>query len=435
MSDSKANYVFNNHELFSIICNYLTLADCVQIARSSRLAFSFAAPRIWNTLKSVQPLLMLLSPKVKGHGEITVTLPSLSSRTFERFDLYGPFVRNLTISKQWNEPATFVLRGWPTLVQRVQLGALLPNLLELGFSGEFGSSDEVLLWMSSFISPSLRTLDTRTPNRAVPFPDAVTALATLAQKCLELQTLGHNFKLRDADSALSDRGAILQMVSLPVACNHLQSFQYLSCLRVLGSFINPESLVAISHLPRLRTLGINQLLDPNDDLPHILKSTRLCSSSFPALSELDVSFHTLDDVLAIWETERLVQNLDTICLKRSLKRSSIFQEDRLAFTLLAICKHSPCTKRLTLESAHLKDPPSDPTDSAWAYLTQLPLSHLKLVGLDNTYTSVLPPVLPELLALDLPDQWLKPDDLIHLSRFPKLEKLSTNLEYLDPISQ
>ncbi|KAG8708385.1 hypothetical protein FRC08_018923 [Ceratobasidium sp. 394] len=385
---------------------------------------------------------MLLSPEtLLGYGDITITLPSLSPQTFERFDLYGPFVRSLTISKRWknreNRSSAFTLQGWPTLVQRVQLGTLLPNLLELNFFGEFGSSDEILLWMSSFVSPSLRTLDIRTPDRIVPLPDAVAALATLAQKCPELRILGHNFKLRDATSASSDRGAVLQMMLLPTACNHLQSFQRLSCLWILGNFVNSESLVAISQLPHLRTLGIDQILDRNSDLPRILKSTRLSNNSFPALSELCISFNSPDDILAIWETEQLVQNLGEVHLKRTLgtaNRFSIPQEDVLARILSTICKRSPHTKRLTLEGASLKNPRSSSPESTWAYLTQLPLSYLKLVGLGNPFISVLP-VLPELLALDLLNQRLQSNDLIHLSRFPKLEKLSANLAHLGPLPE
>ncbi|KAG8736877.1 hypothetical protein FRC10_008790 [Ceratobasidium sp. 414] len=438
MSDSKANRVFNNHELLGTICTYLTQRDCIQIACSSRLAFGLAAPRIWKTLKSVQPLLMLLSPKVEKKGtDIIITLLPSTPSTFERFDLYSPFVRSLTISKQWAKRRTtypIMMRGWPILAQRVQLGALLPNLLELKFSGQFGSSDEVILWMSSFVSPSLQTLDIRTPGQAsiIPLPDAITALAILAQKCPELQILGHNFKLRDATSASSDRGAILQMVSLPVACDHLRSFQHLSRLWILGNFINPESLVTISQLAHLRTLGIDQTLDRNGDLPHILKSTRLCNNSFPALSELDISFDLLDDFLAIWGTKGLAQNIGKIHLKHH--GSYIFQENTLVQILSTICERSPRTKRLTLEDTSSNGLPSNSADSVWSRLAQLPLSHLKLVGLEEQVIEDLP-ALPELVALDLPDQWLELTDLMHLSRFPKLEKLSTNICYLRSIPE
>jgi hypothetical protein len=62
MTETNATRVFSTPELLDIICDYTQHADCTQLVRTSRLAFNLAAPRIWKTLDTIQPLLMLLDP-------------------------------------------------------------------------------------------------------------------------------------------------------------------------------------------------------------------------------------------------------------------------------------------------------------------------------------------------------------------------------------
>jgi hypothetical protein len=96
---------------------------------------------------------------------------------------------------------------------------------------------------------------------------------------------------------------------------HLQCLQYLSNLVIRGSFVNSNSLVAISRLPHLVNLQINQMSDRNKDLPRVLDAAQLSDESFPALLDLRLQSCVLDDVMAVWDKAPLVRSLTSFFLK------------------------------------------------------------------------------------------------------------------------
>jgi hypothetical protein len=56
--------VLRTPELLNVICNHSQNADLIRLARTFGLGFAVAAPKIWKSLESVQPLLMLFAPIV-----------------------------------------------------------------------------------------------------------------------------------------------------------------------------------------------------------------------------------------------------------------------------------------------------------------------------------------------------------------------------------
>jgi hypothetical protein len=69
--------VFHTPELLITICDHSQNRDRIRLARTFRLGFDIAAPQIWKSLESVQPLLMLLAPTVTP-GKSSVIIVGLN---------------------------------------------------------------------------------------------------------------------------------------------------------------------------------------------------------------------------------------------------------------------------------------------------------------------------------------------------------------------
>ncbi|KAG9126044.1 hypothetical protein FRC07_005131 [Ceratobasidium sp. 392] len=307
MPNVSSNRAFNNPELLGIICDHAENTARTLLARTSRLMFGIAAPRIWKSLDSVQPLLMLLSPTVARVSAPTkhlqITLPPYSPEAFVRFDLYSSSVRYLAVSKVWSRdrstPLEFRLSSWETLAQRAQNAPLLLNLLELGFPKQSKFNKDILLWLSVLLPPTLQNLDIHTDHLNEPI--AATTLALLAHKCSGLKSLGFDLRLSSTPVGSADPSEetiLTQLVHSPIALGHLQSLKTLACLSVHGHFINTESFTVISRLPNLRDLRITSISSGSSKFVEVLKSTRLSDDSFPAITTLRVASHRLDTFLA-----------------------------------------------------------------------------------------------------------------------------------------
>ncbi|KAG8723248.1 hypothetical protein FRC09_004133 [Ceratobasidium sp. 395] len=495
MLDTNATRVFNNSALLDMICGHLCRRDLLRLLRTSRPAFNSAAPRIWKTLDSVGPLLMLLSPKVelKGpeeivedddeedddesdeendeesdeeseeeddeedgadgddqHGEhndqrkvekevMNVTLPEYGPHTFERFNRYNLFVQNLSIiSNKWNlgkvPPTKFRLLSWSTLSSQARHTPLLPNLHDLSVHGGFSDGDEATFWLSTFISHSLRTLNFY-PDYGNSIPSyhyTTTILGLLTQKCSQLQKLSHKLSITAAEYGheFIEKAAASQLVLTPLACGHLQSLQHLAQLMISGNFIDSETLVVLSRLPKLEKLTINQAAQPNKHLPQAFKDAQLSEGSFPALEHLRIRSHVLDDFLAAWNPSPLVSGLNEISLKyESTKKNQvrpIYEDTILRPLLRGISTSSPDIEYLTLISTRMGHPLStDLGSSPWTCIEHLPLRYLELVNFNVDAASLknVQQVWHKLITLSIPDQLLALEHLVHLGRLPKLKKL------------
>jgi hypothetical protein len=322
---------------------------------------------------------------------------------------------------------------------------LLPNLLDLSFRGKFEPDEGIMIWLSVFTPPSLQTLDLRLgkdPN-TLSLSNASSIMALLVQKCPKLQNLTHALSLTPSQDSKNDphESAMSQIALLPMICRHLLGLHHLSCLAIRGSFINSESLVAISQLPHLATLRIRQISDRNKDLPRILKTTQLPDKSFLALRDLRLQSFVLEDLLAVWDQVQLVRGLTYASLRCEphvgQEGDSIFQDVAARALLPLICKRSPRIGHILMRGGPMNEPLSiDAINSAWADMACLPLHSIDLHNFecDELFMRGVPHIWPGLTNLSMPNHWLSLEDLAHLSRLPKLQNLSANLADLtEPI--
>ncbi|KAG8709396.1 hypothetical protein FRC09_000692, partial [Ceratobasidium sp. 395] len=388
--------VLHNFTLLSTICSYSETKDILCIMRTSRLAFSITASRIWRSLEGVEPLLMLLSPILEFDDEEDSLLVKLPGRPtspdtdFTRFKSYNTLVQELVITYEWNfggrHANRFRLQYWSGLFPEAQCVPLLPNLCGLTIAEGFpDDADEVVFWLSALISPSLSTLNIY-PTLA--FHNTATALGLLAQNALQLRKLKHKFNILSSkyDHTSINRSVASQLVLSPLACGQLRNSQNLVCLQVQGYFVSDKILSALSCLPRLQQLAIDNIWNPiNRRLTRTFQNACLPEDSFPAIQQLQLDSQVLDDFMALWSIVPLVSGLKTITLKSVVVAPGtlkpIFSEDVLANLLPCISNFSPHTERLTLDSAILLDDKPAAiglNSSSWAHIAQLPLSHLKL---------------------------------------------------------
>ncbi|KAG8702328.1 hypothetical protein FRC09_004799, partial [Ceratobasidium sp. 395] len=468
LPDANATRILGDSTLLNLICDYSDLNDILRLLRTSRPAFTATAPRVWKTLNSVEPLLMLLTPNVEikelevaddddndddddrenqaAQEEqrktvekiLNVSLPALGPNTYERFDCYKAFVRTLSISNKWNlgkAPLTeFRLLSWSTLSHQAQREPLLPNLRELSIRGKFVDGNEVTLWLSTFITPSLRSLNLCSAygDFNLSYHDTAIVLGLLAQKCTQLQKFAHRLSVISAgyEHDFIERIAASQLVLSPLACGHLQNSQHLTRLAIRGQFINSETLIALSCLPQLEHFIINQHAQPNKHLAQTFRGAQLLKGSFPALRQLQICSNTLDDFQAAWNVAPLVLNLTNIYLDyMSTKKKQVgcvYEETVLHPLLLCISTSSPHTEALTLRGTRPNHPLlMDPENSAWTQIERLPLRHLKLINFEVDAASLknAPQIWSKITMLEVPDQLLTLQHLVNLSHLPKLKKL------------
>ncbi|KAG8723243.1 hypothetical protein FRC09_004128 [Ceratobasidium sp. 395] len=436
MSDISASRMFYTPELLGIICDCCPLGDLARLVSTSEYAFKVTAPRIWNDLGSVRPLLSLLDPVItvkEDPNEANVALPVYSVEAFARFDLYCPLVRSLHISDSWkkDELAVFGLSvsSWECLGNRV---SPLPNLQRLTLSKSYGSDEEILLWLSNFVSPGLQDL-TIFSNYGL----SQLALDFLQHRCPGLKRL----------VIPSDFSASLttQTANSPVALRRLRGLQCLTLLRVHSCFIDSESLIIVSSLPKLERFYIINNLPYHNGVLEILRFTPLPDDSFAVL----VTFHVISECLDIMMSDfpgDLPKERPIIVTVRYLpKRGHTLlapQAPALDYLTFAIAKFKPRLWPMYLSQMPLdwEQPPRTIfEDTNWEYMRRFHLIRLGILNSspDPLFMRASFPVLPTLNHLDMPDQFLTLSQLAYVSQqMPFLFVLRSNLaNILDEVPQ
>ncbi|KAG9083547.1 hypothetical protein FS749_005945 [Ceratobasidium sp. UAMH 11750] len=392
---------------------------------------------------------MLLAPTIIWHEEeenvANVMLPAFGPQTFARFEIYNAFVQKLIISNKWSlgkqSLTTVQLRSWSTLSYRVRRAPLLPNLHDLTIRGKFFDGEEVVIWLSTFASSSLKTLDfcSSSLGTVLTHHHTATILGLLTQKCPQLQKLVHRLRIipYDHKHEFIEQSTVSQFVLSPLACGHLHNSRHLTFLSIKGQFINSEIFLALSCLPKLQIFSIEQVLNRNVNLPGIFNDAQLPEGSFPALQELQLLFRELDDFQAAWNAAPLVSGLATIYLgyiAAADATSSIYEDGILHSLLQRISASSSHANKLTLSSSFFREPPPiDLENSPWAHVRHLPLTHLKLRGfrVDAASLKNAQQVWPSLLVLEMPFQLLTLEHLARLSWLPQLRELhAAGFEYV-----
>ncbi|KAG8764457.1 hypothetical protein FRC12_008095 [Ceratobasidium sp. 428] len=377
------------------------------------------------------PVLWFSAGKDGYDMEAEIELPAFSPGVFTRFNCYNAFVRKLVVSSVWylDEPAEYLpfkIKSWSTLSLQAQHVPLLPNLDDLGFSGSFTNENEDISWISTLISPSVKTLDLHTLDSL----STTVVLGLLAQKTPELRKLSHSLRIVTDrhDHTFTEKSATSQLVLSRLACGHLRSLQQLSYLAINGKFINLSILLELSHLPKLDFLSISQISGHNENFTKTFTDIQLSIESFPSLQSLQLESTVLDDIVAAWNVTPLVSGLTTATIRYITAPSrtrTVYDDNVLQLVLPSIAASSPHIRDLVLGAWTNIQLSTKLVDSSWTHVERLPLSYLKLehfeanaASFENVYQ-----IWPRLVVLDIRGQMLTPQHLIYLSQLPGLEKI------------
>ncbi|KAG8722073.1 hypothetical protein FRC09_006862 [Ceratobasidium sp. 395] len=416
------------------------------MVRTSRLGFNTAASRIWRSLASIQPLLTLLAPTLElsesdvcdeevDEEVVKVTLPSFGPGVFTRFNYYNNFVRKLEISNTWHfnalDSSPLQIESWSTLFLQAQHAPLLPNLEDLGISGFFLDENEAVLWISIFVSPSVKALNLRNFISILGYIGTAIMLYLLTQEASNAQRIPHDHVIVPRECAFVENPSVPRPVP-PLTRDHLQNSQNLVHLAINGQFVNSAILLGLSCLPKLQFLSINQVVPPNETLTKAFQGISLPPESFRSLQEFRLSSTSLDDTVAVWNVVPLVSNLTAATL-RYISRAeeprirTIYDDEVLLLILPLISTSSPNIKTLILDTmASADDEPlmMNLTNSPWIHTGHLSLSHLGLKQFNANATSFedVQRVWPRLVVLDIPEQVLTLQHLVCLSQLPELKK-------------
>ncbi|KAG8791288.1 hypothetical protein FRC12_009659 [Ceratobasidium sp. 428] len=441
MSDISASRVFYTPELLGIICGYCTTEDLSRLIPTSKYTFKVAAPRIWNDLKSVRPLLSLLSPtiaiKEDPNESLDIALPVYSVEAFARFDLYCPLVRSLDVSDSWGKDKLVIfglsVSSWECLGNRA---SLLPNLQELTLSKSYTFDEEILLWFLAFVSPGLQDL-TVLSTYGLAQSSMIIALDLLQDRCPRLKQL-----VIPSDISAS---RTIQAVNSPMALRRLRGLQSLTILQVHSCFIDSESLIIVSSLPKLERFYIVNNSPYYNGLLEILRFTQLPDDSFPVL----IAFHVVSDWLDI-----MMSNIPGVlptelpimvrirCLSKRGHTSLAPQAPALDYLTFVLARFKPRLWPMYLSQMPLdweQAPRTISEDPNWEHLRRFHLIHLGILNssLDPPFMQASFPALPILKFLDMPDQFLTLDQLAYVSQqMPSLFVLRSNFaDVLEEVPQ
>ncbi|KAG8795225.1 hypothetical protein FRC12_016866 [Ceratobasidium sp. 428] len=437
MLDTISSRVFHTPELLGIICGFCAGEDLARLIRTSEYTFKVVVPRIWNNLESVQPLLSLLSPTVVPKGDpyehLDVALPAYSSEAFARFDLYCPLIQRLHVSNLWKTDESDIIKFSVSSLQCLaDRGSPLPNLRDLALSKDYGFDEEILLWLSNFVPPELRSLIVFF-DHGLAQPIMIIALDLLQDKCPGLKRL-----------AILSQTA--QMDSSPVVLRHLRGLQSLTSLRVHGCFVDSEFLVTVSCLPKLERFEITNKLPYYDSVLEVLKSTPLPDDSFPALTAFNVVSGRLDVTISSFQGASWQMEQSMVVRARYLSdRDDVLstpKEPVLSHLAFVASRFKPRLWLLYLGRIPLnwRQPPSTIfEDPNWKYFGRYPLVQLGVLNSspDPLFIQESFPPLPALSYLDMPDQFLTLSQLAYVGQqMPRLCALRSNLvDVLDEAPQ
>ncbi|KAG8706816.1 hypothetical protein FRC09_002188 [Ceratobasidium sp. 395] len=395
--------------------------------QTSRLGFGTAASRIWRDLDDIEPLLKLLAPtteltKVKTENLMKVTLPMFSPEIFTRFNCYSAFVQKILVTKQWYIDETnstfcrFQLQPWSTLSLQAQRAPLLPNLEDLEFAQLFPDENEIVLWLSVLVSPSLKTLNLCGLRSTLSHLGTATVLGLLTQNAPNLKKFSHDLTVVPStdDTAFPEKSAASQRVLSPLARSYLQNSQYLVHLDIGAQFIDSATFFELSRLPKLEYLSIKQLSNKDASLVGTFNNIQLPANSFPSLRKLQLDSSILDDIVAAWNVKPLVSGLTTVILlynTENPRARTVYDNDVLNLILPIMSASSSRITELTLDGVEVlgSEPLSMKLRSApWTHMERLSLSYLELKHFNADAASFknVQQVWPRLVVLAIPSQVL-----------------------------
>lgn len=360
---------------------------------------------------------------------------------FSRFDIYAPLVQSLITfgPKSGRYSTRFDIHSsWQTLEFRARESTLLPNLKAFSLHHNFKQDEEPILWVSAFISPSLRSFNAvrvQRGNSAATSSTLSIILRLVARDCPNLESL----TLFLGSSNRSQDGSSLWRIILEEPISHTwQNFRNLRSLVTDVKTLDTNSLLSLAQLQFLTTLEIRGTAQCHpygpERLPTSARNATLAEDLFPSLRQITIRELHLDDIMIIWDLKPMVKRLTRLILLARRSLGEIATAQRLSSQFLAIlCVRSPqltdlfvnfmpCTSKeevlIGLDLGHFK------------CLAALPLQRVEITRVllcDPELSSNEPPIAgqiaalwPNVVELRLPDQRVT---LAHLHYFAALRNL------------
>ncbi|CAE6486391.1 unnamed protein product [Rhizoctonia solani] len=282
-------------EILDIVCRYLTRGELACLARASRFFFHSAARELWSSWPVEDKDILNLLPDslvVKPGEKITrfeVHIPAvLPPNYFERFNLYAPFVKHVTVSLAWGHNEEYIhqkhLPGWPMVACYARNHVLLPNLKKLDICERYStttSSRACADWLSALVPPSLSELDI--------FRNFVDDSPGCIERYLKL-----------IDGILARTSANLERLRIHTIEPSINQLSAPSPNDPASETLMPGALIskALKHIvgmPRLRKLEI-------PELSLTLEVPDLPASSTCRLNSLQIACGAVEPLFHIWRT-------------------------------------------------------------------------------------------------------------------------------------
>ncbi|KAG8682864.1 hypothetical protein FRC09_016481, partial [Ceratobasidium sp. 395] len=416
-------------------------SDCALLSRTCKTVFKVSTAFVWSNVDGGQFLLSLLGgtriidvQNTPGLKKIVIGIASSSHVDFSRFEIYAPYVRRLSVYGPGPVGHYYQVDGWEHLILRAQQRPLLPNLLSIILQSSCdGHGSDQLLWIKTFISPSLINIQA-TPH-SVSSPPCVTSLMadvimdSIAERCPRL------FRL----SIFPSRGPKQEENNL---LGYLRRRPYRESLRALPMLMEltcsvtmlEDSFSVISSMPQLRRLIV---LTSGTGI--VLRPPILPRNSFPALHQLHLKGLSPYEVIAILGVPPLMSQLTHLELKFKLYQldEDEDREEWIASDMFSLLKFSP-----NLQSLDLDLDPTMNLDQGYDIghqdimdtFSRLPLVNVTLGGVhlgDWAYTGSLKSVWPNVTSLRMRDQFASPRILSCFAQLPRVQYLLLDVHLED----
>ncbi|KAG8749534.1 hypothetical protein FRC12_013376 [Ceratobasidium sp. 428] len=296
--------VFQVPELIYQISTHLDPIHVVDLLTVSRIFFSAAVPRVWETVLGATSLLQFLPCQISNEiieiddllysGSFTFENP-LSESDFNRFNFYAPYVKHLYLFELENDLK--LTYGWDIIVDYAVGHRLLPNLVTLSLEPPRKLSWHILPypWVLVFLSPTLKSLSIGA-SLAEFSPRAGSGLChLLAEQCPNLTALEFHWLPEELESE-QDKYFTQQPGEVDHIPDVLRPDSSLQRLSVNVGFAN-KYILLVSQMHNLRSL---KLCDTEcwDLIPAL---TSLSSGSFPTLTEFALEKPDVLMAGSVWE--------------------------------------------------------------------------------------------------------------------------------------
>ncbi|KAF8604379.1 hypothetical protein BDV93DRAFT_507695 [Ceratobasidium sp. AG-I] len=417
--------VLSNTELLSLILDLSGVSTCARLASTSNRFFRAGAILVWKNLTTAKPLILLIpgaqEVEVKTN-EYTIRLPPPPA-DFSRFDVYAPFVHSLAIFGP-DSPGFSIDSSWQTLIFRGRDSVLLPNLKSFALDHHFKEDEEPILWVSAFVSPSLRDFRATKVQRETSSVTSSTMsiiLRRVAYGCSKLESL--TLFVGSLNSAQNNNRLLRVILEEPLS-RTWQNFQSLSSLVTDVNTLDADSLSSLGQLPHLKFLDIHGT---------VLNHPR----------DLTIRKLHYDDILAIWNLEYLVEGVTCLTLlvrpwgigaSAAVQLSSEFlpvlsaRTPQLTHLNILFMSHSPGNNTMLVDIKHFK------------CLATLPLSWVVIKSIclydprtkkdeKSSFAKEIAALWPNVAVLKLPDQEMTTRSLHYFAALSNLRYLLLNIRW------